>query len=249
MIESIPYVIERELLSGRSVELPFIGVLSTQRHSARFCDHSSSMMPPYDVLVLETNVEATGDILFDSVLDCFSSLSGDGVCYTIDDIVAFYNSWFAAAQSSGGALLTIDGVCTIGLMDSPVLFSVDRHFEELLSPFSGEAFVIGRPLGVVEGVDLNRNSSGVNPTSVVVDPKRVVERVVDPERVVESLMPVGVHRLSGDPSGRRSGDSFTPLRRVVKPVKRVPALAIMLSVVLFCAALLYIAYSFSGLLY
>lgn len=153
-MDFIAYLIERELLARRTICLPFIGVLSRVRMSARFVADRSHLTAPHDVLTLTADANQAGDE--------FIKLIAAEAGTSSSEAIATYNEWYAAAIDETGAVLTIDSVCSIDLVGYSII-GIDGSFEGYLSPLGDEPIGICSP---IEGRDGVASESGTQATEV-----------------------------------------------------------------------------------
>lgn len=151
---TIDQIIERELLGGRAVALPFVGTLSVVMHSARFtAGVGSTMRPPYRQLALSEDFVADRSII--SILtDYIPTLDTDAA-------TEYYNEWVEGAAAFESGVLNIEGVCRISTSD--FAFYASESFEQLLAPAAHRTINVGRMAAqVVEPMAVrSRGTNGV----------------------------------------------------------------------------------------
>lgn len=132
---TIDQIIERELLGGRTVALPFVGTLSVVMRSAQFtASVGSAMRPPYRELVLSDLFDVSRSII-SILVDYTPSLSSD-------QATEHYNQWIESSSDYEQGVLLIEGVCRISTSD--FAFYAEQSFEQLLVPDTRQAVNLGR---------------------------------------------------------------------------------------------------------
>lgn len=132
---TIDQIIERELLGGRTVALPFVGTLSVVMRSAQFtASVGSAMRPPYRELVLSDLFDVSRSII-SILVDYTPSLSSD-------QATEHYNQWIESSSDYEQGVLLIEGVCRISTSD--FAFYAEQSFEQLLVPDTRQAVNVGR---------------------------------------------------------------------------------------------------------
>ncbi len=215
MVDSVVYVIERELLSNRPVELPYIGTLSTTRHSARISNNESTIAAPFFSLQFTGNASIVDSALFATI----SQQCGVSEA----DAINLYNNWLEGAVSHQGALLTIDRVCTIGLQNGGVLFSVDERFNSLLNPHISESIIINsafnfepkfQPFDLTANYQLDEQCEYIEEQDYPIETKKshTQQHITSQERLTQA------------------------------PISRIATWVYILAIVVFATAIGYIAY-------
>lgn len=132
---TIDQIIERELLGGRAVALPFVGTLSVEMRSAQFTSGvGSTMRPPYRELALSNEFDADRSVI--------SILANYMPTLSSDQATEHYNQWVEGASDYEHGVLLIEGVCRISTSD--FAFYAEHSFEQLLVPDARQAVNLGR---------------------------------------------------------------------------------------------------------
>lgn len=117
---AVEYIIERELLGGRSVALPFVGTLRVEYRGANV--EPDLAVAPYGVLTLEEAFREEYSLIL---------IMADEFCYGhYDHGVDLYDIWLATC--SDGQSLNIEGVCRVSLSDFTI--STYPSFDNMLHP-------------------------------------------------------------------------------------------------------------------
>lgn len=117
---AVEYIIERELLGGRSVALPFVGTLSVAYTTAHVGPDSA--VAPHGVLSLDDEFRQECSLIL--------MIANEFCSGQYDRGVDLYNIWLATC--SDGHTLHIDGVCRITLSNFAI--STDVAMDALLHP-------------------------------------------------------------------------------------------------------------------
>lgn len=186
MINSIPYIIERELLSGHRVALPEVGTLWLERVGS-VINSEGRMTAPYDNLVI--SLECPEDNNFITLLAAhLKSGSNVGVYFDSDEFLSsameLYYDWYDANISTDGTTLSIEGVCSITMWGSETSISLFEAFYGTITPFKEEVEI--KPL-----VSEEQSAPVVNTTAAYPSQKRAEVEEDTPEYVVDYHPKIG----------------------------------------------------------
>lgn len=165
---TIDQIIERELLGGRTVALPFVGTLSVVMRSAQFtAGVGSAMRPPYRELVLSDLFDVSRSII-SILVDYTPSLSSD-------QATEHYNQWIESSSDYEQGVLLIEGVCRISTSDFALY--TEPSFEQLLVPDTREAVNLGRMAArATDAATIARRKNGAGASASWRTPQRTASR-------------------------------------------------------------------------
>lgn len=165
---TIDQIIERELLGGRAVALPFVGTLSVVMRSAQFtAGVGSTMRPPYRELVLSDQFDVSRSII-SILVDYTPSLSSD-------QATEHYNQWVEGSSDYEQGVLLIEGVCRISTSDFALY--TEPSFEQLLVPDTREAVNLGRMAArATDAATIARRKNGAGASASWRTPQRTASR-------------------------------------------------------------------------
>ncbi len=230
MRDFYPYAILRELLSGCEVWLPDIGTLAVVRVGATYATEDGYMHPPYDTLVLDSDQQSGGVDVVSLVATLMQQQSRIGGYFHSDQFYSnaqdAYQRWMEQNLSEDGAMLTVEGVCTIDLRGQSSVFSLFGSFSEMLLPYDAAPVWIGERLrcDVAQGEEPEEEPRECN------QPQHQMEQS---HSTIESLESID--------------DSYTrpvAYRAEVPNVQRVSTAAVALASIVFGCAVLYLLYRF-----
>ncbi len=224
MRDKIPYIIKRELLSGRTVELLEVGVLALERVGAQLRS-DGSFTAPCDTLVFSSEFQDGGFI--STLADCLKENSRVGAYFDDESFLAnassLYFEWLDSSLSEDGALLTIEGLCVIDRRGEGELVTIDNEFSEMLTPFSSPLYYE------------NSSSEDVYDSSDSDEIVALHKRIADLEAA-----------LSQNSNIQSMPQAIAPRR--VPRVSKVSTTAMVLSIIAFSLSIIYIALSAAGIL-
>lgn len=231
MQNSIPYLVQLMLLSGRRVSMPGVGTLCLERMASEVLD-GGYISAPYDCLQL-CDI-ADGEDFVAVLAQWLRENSNIGGYFDEESFLVrareLYDEWLAGCLDESGLVLTIEGVCVV---DCGVeVLSISDSLSMILEPYDSAVY-IGEPsfVGSEESLPEEQSQENINEGQNV-DSEEVAQlrtKVAELEqRLVES----------------ENSASLLAARRATRtlPVQKISTFWWISSIVMFCASILYLAF-------
>ncbi len=220
----IPYIIERQLLHNRAVELPEIGTLFLQRESASFVEGRDDLLyPPYDTLCLAESLIGGLDIV-ELTSQYLKQNSNIGNYFDEEQFylnaVDLYNEW--RENNITQSCITVDGVCRVELTNRGSILTIADTFQSLLMPYGDSYINIGSDRHSAVATQTNDEHSALH-----------IEALEQRIKELEQELSAAKQQIQL----KRSEQPLVPRRRL--RISRVPLLLTITIVLILIAATIY----------